>query len=179
MSLERQSRACIFRGNASAACTQGFNVKTLVRDGFRLNVWDIGGQRAIRPYWCAAAEASATCRERGALAGNVSGCGLCGQRASQSAPAANAGATTLSRPIASSSWWTASTGSGWKRQEKSWTTCWRHARRLRRAACSRPAPPTPQSRSSTACRRQVVAVFSLLAQRRATRLGHACHRHCA
>jgi signal recognition particle receptor subunit beta len=22
-----------------------------VRDGFKLNVWDVGGQKAIRPYW--------------------------------------------------------------------------------------------------------------------------------
>jgi len=31
--------------------TQGFNVKSLVQDGFKLNVWDIGGQKTIRPYW--------------------------------------------------------------------------------------------------------------------------------
>lgn len=31
--------------------TQGFNIKSLVHDGFKLNVWDIGGQKAIRPYW--------------------------------------------------------------------------------------------------------------------------------
>ncbi len=31
--------------------TQGFNVKTVVTQGFRLNVWDIGGQKSIRPYW--------------------------------------------------------------------------------------------------------------------------------
>ncbi len=31
--------------------TQGFNIKSLVHDGFKLNVWDIGGQRSIRPYW--------------------------------------------------------------------------------------------------------------------------------
>jgi len=31
--------------------TQGFNVKSLVHEGFKLNVWDIGGQRTIRPYW--------------------------------------------------------------------------------------------------------------------------------
>eukprot|EP01025_Chloroclados_australasicus_P013812 TRINITY_DN16465_c1_g2_i1.p2 TRINITY_DN16465_c1_g2~~TRINITY_DN16465_c1_g2_i1.p2 ORF type:complete len:178 (+),score=25.69 TRINITY_DN16465_c1_g2_i1:152-685(+) len=31
--------------------TAGFNIKSLVHDGFRLNMWDIGGQRAIRPYW--------------------------------------------------------------------------------------------------------------------------------
>ena len=31
--------------------TQGFNIKSLIHDGFKLNVWDIGGQKAIRPYW--------------------------------------------------------------------------------------------------------------------------------
>ncbi|XP_048844259.1 ADP-ribosylation factor-like protein 3 [Brienomyrus brachyistius] len=31
--------------------TQGFNVKSVQSQGFRLNVWDIGGQRKIRPYW--------------------------------------------------------------------------------------------------------------------------------
>mmetsp|Transcript_24293 Transcript_24293/g.72118 ORF Transcript_24293/g.72118 Transcript_24293/m.72118 type:complete len:178 (-) Transcript_24293:177-710(-) len=31
--------------------TQGFNIKSLQRDGFNLNIWDIGGQRSIRPYW--------------------------------------------------------------------------------------------------------------------------------
>jgi len=31
--------------------TQGFNVKSLVHEGFKLNVWDIGGQKTILPYW--------------------------------------------------------------------------------------------------------------------------------
>merc|ERR1712147_611167 len=31
--------------------TQGFNIKSLTQDGFKLNVWDIGGQREICPYW--------------------------------------------------------------------------------------------------------------------------------
>ena len=31
--------------------TQGFNIKSIVQDGFKLNVWDIGGQKAIRAYW--------------------------------------------------------------------------------------------------------------------------------
>lgn len=31
--------------------TQGFNIKSLVQNGFKLNVWDIGGQKSIRPYW--------------------------------------------------------------------------------------------------------------------------------
>merc|ERR1712226_406216 len=31
--------------------TQGFNIKSVQASGFKLNVWDIGGQRKIRPYW--------------------------------------------------------------------------------------------------------------------------------
>ena len=31
--------------------TQGFNIKSLIHEGFKLNVWDIGGQSTIRPYW--------------------------------------------------------------------------------------------------------------------------------
>ncbi len=31
--------------------TQGFNVKSLVQNDLTLNVWDIGGQKSIRPYW--------------------------------------------------------------------------------------------------------------------------------
>lgn len=31
--------------------TQGFNIKSVVHDGLKLNVWDIGGQKTIRPFW--------------------------------------------------------------------------------------------------------------------------------
>ena len=31
--------------------TQGFNIKSLQHEGFKLNVWDIGGQKSIRTYW--------------------------------------------------------------------------------------------------------------------------------
>lgn len=31
--------------------TQGFNVKAIVNDCFKLNLWDIGGQEEIRQYW--------------------------------------------------------------------------------------------------------------------------------
>ena len=31
--------------------TQGFNVKSIIQEGFKLNVWDIGGQKTIREYW--------------------------------------------------------------------------------------------------------------------------------
>lgn len=30
---------------------KGFNIKSVHSHGFKLNVWDIGGQRAIRAYW--------------------------------------------------------------------------------------------------------------------------------
>ena len=30
---------------------KGFNIKSVQGDGIKLNVWDIGGQRKIRPYW--------------------------------------------------------------------------------------------------------------------------------
>ena len=33
------------------APVQGFNIKSVHSHGFKLNVWDIGGQRSIRPYW--------------------------------------------------------------------------------------------------------------------------------
>ncbi|CAD2213346.1 ADP-ribosylation factor-like 3 [Angomonas deanei] len=31
--------------------TQGFNIKSIDCEGFKLNMWDIGGQKAIRAYW--------------------------------------------------------------------------------------------------------------------------------
>lgn len=30
---------------------QGFNIKSLTRENFNLKIWDIGGQKTIRPYW--------------------------------------------------------------------------------------------------------------------------------
>ncbi|GAA6060281.1 hypothetical protein JCM10212_003981 [Sporobolomyces blumeae] len=31
--------------------TLGFNIRTIIHNGFTLNVWDIGGQTSLRPYW--------------------------------------------------------------------------------------------------------------------------------
>ncbi|KAI9137865.1 ADP-ribosylation factor family-domain-containing protein [Paraphysoderma sedebokerense] len=31
--------------------TLGFNIKTLEHNGYKLNIWDIGGQKSIRSYW--------------------------------------------------------------------------------------------------------------------------------
>merc|ERR1719491_2031103 len=42
----------------TTAPTQGFNIKSLQHDGIKLNVWDIGGQKAIREYWSNYFEAS-------------------------------------------------------------------------------------------------------------------------
>jgi len=31
--------------------TLGFNIKTFVHQGYTLNIWDVGGQSTLRPYW--------------------------------------------------------------------------------------------------------------------------------
>ena len=31
--------------------TLGFNIKTLEYRGFKLNIWDVGGQTSLRSYW--------------------------------------------------------------------------------------------------------------------------------
>ncbi|GJE84826.1 GTP-binding protein [Phanerochaete sordida] len=31
--------------------TLGFNIKTFMHGKYTLNVWDVGGQRTLRPYW--------------------------------------------------------------------------------------------------------------------------------
>jgi ADP-ribosylation factor-like protein 2 len=31
--------------------TLGFNIKTVTFAGFRLDIWDVGGQRSLRSYW--------------------------------------------------------------------------------------------------------------------------------
>ncbi|KAG0226428.1 ADP-ribosylation factor-like protein 2 [Mortierella sp. GBAus27b] len=31
--------------------TLGFNIKTLEHKGFKMNIWDVGGQKSIRSYW--------------------------------------------------------------------------------------------------------------------------------
>ncbi|KAI0077342.1 ARF/SAR superfamily [Panus rudis PR-1116 ss-1] len=31
--------------------TLGFNIKTFIHDKYTLNIWDVGGQRMLRPYW--------------------------------------------------------------------------------------------------------------------------------
>merc|ERR1711862_140716 len=36
----------------------GMGIKSLVHEGFKLNVWDIGGQKSIRAYWSNYFEAS-------------------------------------------------------------------------------------------------------------------------
>lgn len=36
---------------SSISPTLGFNIKTFLRSGYTLNIWDVGGQRTLRPYW--------------------------------------------------------------------------------------------------------------------------------
>lgn len=36
---------------SSISPTLGFNIKTLEYHGYKLNVWDVGGQTTIRSYW--------------------------------------------------------------------------------------------------------------------------------
>ncbi|NXY00666.1 ARL2 protein, partial [Centropus bengalensis] len=36
---------------STTAPTLGFNIKTLEHQGFKLNLWDVGGQSSLRSYW--------------------------------------------------------------------------------------------------------------------------------
>ncbi|KAH8310413.1 hypothetical protein KR044_001213, partial [Drosophila immigrans] len=54
VSFVTQIRACFpnYRcTDPQVTPTAGFNIKSVAADGFKLNVWDIGGQWKIRPYW--------------------------------------------------------------------------------------------------------------------------------
>ena len=31
--------------------TLGFNIKTIDHKGYKLNIWDVGGQKSLRSYW--------------------------------------------------------------------------------------------------------------------------------
>ena len=31
--------------------TLGFNIRTMHHQGYTLNIWDVGGQKSLRPYW--------------------------------------------------------------------------------------------------------------------------------
>ncbi|XP_055615453.1 ADP-ribosylation factor-like protein 3 isoform X1 [Toxorhynchites rutilus septentrionalis] len=56
LGLDNAGKTTLLKQLASEEVTQvtptaGFNIKSVVSDGFKLNVWDIGGQSKIRPYW--------------------------------------------------------------------------------------------------------------------------------
>jgi len=36
---------------SSISPTLGFNIKTMQYNSFRLNIWDVGGQKTLRSYW--------------------------------------------------------------------------------------------------------------------------------
>lgn len=35
----------------SISPTLGFNIKTIEHRGFKMNIWDVGGQKSLRSYW--------------------------------------------------------------------------------------------------------------------------------
>jgi ADP-ribosylation factor-like protein 3 len=56
LGLDNAGKTSILKKLSDEECssimpTQGFNIKSLVHENFKLNVWDIGGQKSIRPYW--------------------------------------------------------------------------------------------------------------------------------
>lgn len=56
LGLDNSGKTTILKKLSDESCdqimpTQGFNIKSLMSNGFKLNVWDIGGQKSIRPYW--------------------------------------------------------------------------------------------------------------------------------
>lgn len=56
LGLDNAGKTCILKKLSDEEVknlvpTQGFNIKSIEQSGYKLNVWDIGGQRAIRPYW--------------------------------------------------------------------------------------------------------------------------------
>jgi ADP-ribosylation factor-like protein 3 len=56
LGLDNAGKTCILKKLSDEDVThimptQGFNIKSLTQAGFKLNVWDIGGQRTIRQYW--------------------------------------------------------------------------------------------------------------------------------
>jgi hypothetical protein len=87
------------------AAPQGFNIKSLVREGFKLNVWDIGGQKAIRPYWCVRVWVQQAHAMVGVLlhSSGITSSGRCSAMLRPPTPRTRhttPGATTLSRPTA-------------------------------------------------------------------------------
>lgn len=44
-------RKKIMKDLSTTTPTIGFNIKSLASDRFRFNLWDIGGQKALREYW--------------------------------------------------------------------------------------------------------------------------------
>lgn len=56
LGLDNAGKTTLLKQLASEEVTQvtptaGFNIKSVAAEGFKLNVWDIGGQDKIRAYW--------------------------------------------------------------------------------------------------------------------------------
>lgn len=45
-------RRCAGKDISEIAPTLGFQIMTLQRGAFSVDVWDVGGQQTIRSYWC-------------------------------------------------------------------------------------------------------------------------------
>eukprot|EP00878_Enallax_costatus_P024040 GHUV01025628.1.p1 GENE.GHUV01025628.1~~GHUV01025628.1.p1 ORF type:complete len:185 (+),score=15.04 GHUV01025628.1:134-688(+) len=54
--LDNAGKTTIVRGlngedTTTISPTLGFNIKTMQFKGYKLNIWDVGGQKTLRPYW--------------------------------------------------------------------------------------------------------------------------------
>lgn len=94
--------------------TQGFNVKSLIHDGFKLDVWDIGGSVSARVAGVDAGRIALRNRLDGWTQINIG-----------SGPSGRTGGTISSRPTAWCSSSTAPTGSAWRRPPWSYGSWWR------------------------------------------------------
>ena len=56
LGLDNAGKSCVIKklcgeDISKVEPTLGFNIKTLEFRGYKLNVWDVGGQKTIRSYW--------------------------------------------------------------------------------------------------------------------------------
>ena len=56
LGLDNAGKTTILRGLSNEDIskitpTHGFNIKNLVHEDFKLNVWDVGGQKRLREMW--------------------------------------------------------------------------------------------------------------------------------
>mmetsp|Transcript_13171 Transcript_13171/g.17219 ORF Transcript_13171/g.17219 Transcript_13171/m.17219 type:complete len:186 (+) Transcript_13171:112-669(+) len=56
LGLDNAGKSCVIKklcgeDISKVEPTLGFNIKTLEYGGYKLNIWDVGGQQTIRAYW--------------------------------------------------------------------------------------------------------------------------------